>query len=102
LAAAGFTDLRIAVLSLSKIVPDVATYAQALVRGNPLIDQIRARGGVDPEQVIDSLTKHRRGGLRQLDHDAGGSRSIRRDAVRDYDETRQLREGPGEGRYRAA
>jgi hypothetical protein len=35
----------------------VATYARAVVLGNPLIDQIRARGGVDPERVIDSLTK---------------------------------------------
>ncbi len=55
LGAAGFTDLRIAVLSLSKIIPDVPTYAQALVLGNPLIDQIRARGGVDPERVIEEL-----------------------------------------------
>jgi hypothetical protein len=45
------------VLSLSKIVPDVATYAQALVQGNPLIDQIRARGGVDPERVIEQLAE---------------------------------------------
>jgi SAM-dependent methyltransferase len=55
LAAAGFTDLRIAVLSLSKIVPDVATFARALELGNPLVDQIRARGGVDPAQVIEEL-----------------------------------------------
>jgi hypothetical protein len=55
LGAAGFTDLRIAVLSLSKIIPDVPTYARALVLGNPLIDQIRARGGVDPERVIEEL-----------------------------------------------
>jgi ubiquinone/menaquinone biosynthesis C-methylase UbiE len=57
LAAAGFTDLRIAVLSLSKIVPDVATYARALVLGNPLVDQIRARSGVDPERVIEELVE---------------------------------------------
>lgn len=57
LAAAGFTDLRVAVLSLSKIVPDVATYARALVLGNPLIDQIRARGSVDPERVIEALAE---------------------------------------------
>jgi hypothetical protein len=57
LAAAGFTDLRIAVLSLSKIVPDVATYARALVLGNPLIDQVRARGSVDPERVIEELAE---------------------------------------------
>src|SRR5215471_1659926 len=57
LAAAGFTDLRIAVLSLSKIVPDVATYARALVLGNPLVDQIRARGGVVSERIIEALAE---------------------------------------------
>ena len=57
LAAVGFTDLRIAVLSLSKIVPDVATYARALVLGNRLIDQVRARGSVDPERVIEELAE---------------------------------------------
>jgi hypothetical protein len=55
LAAAGFTDLRIAVLSLNKIVPDVGTFARALVLGNPLISQIQTRGGVDPERVIEAL-----------------------------------------------
>jgi len=44
-------------LSLSNIVPDIATYAQALVRGNPLIDQIQARGGVDPERIVDALAE---------------------------------------------
>jgi SAM-dependent methyltransferase len=57
LGATGFTDIRIAVLSLNKIIPDVATYARALVLGNPLIDQIRARGGVDPEWVIEELAE---------------------------------------------
>jgi len=57
LAAAGFSDLRISVLSLNKIVPDLADYSRALVFGNPLIDQIRARGVVDPERVVDALAK---------------------------------------------
>jgi hypothetical protein len=57
LEAAGFTDLRIAVLSLKQTVHDVATYARALVLGNPLIDQIRARGSVDPELVIEALAE---------------------------------------------
>ena len=52
-----FSDLRIAVLSLNKLVPDVATYARALVLGNPLVDQIRARGSVDPERVIEALAE---------------------------------------------
>ena len=34
-----------------------ATYARALVLGNPLVDQIRARGGVDPERVIEELVE---------------------------------------------
>jgi hypothetical protein len=29
--------------------------AQALVYGNPLIDMIRTRGGVDPDQVVNDL-----------------------------------------------
>lgn len=57
LEAAGFTDLRIAVLSLKKTVHDVASYARALVLGNPLIEQIRARGCVDPELVIEALAE---------------------------------------------
>jgi SAM-dependent methyltransferase len=57
LDAADFIDLRIAVLRVIKIIPDVPSYARAVVLGNPLIDQIRARGGVDPERVIDALTK---------------------------------------------
>ena len=55
LSAAGFTEMRIAVRSLEKRIPDVAAYARALVYGNPLIDQIRARGGVDPERVVDAV-----------------------------------------------
>jgi hypothetical protein len=55
LETAGFTDLRIAVLSLNKTVHDVASYARALVLGNPLADQIRSRGGVDPDRVIEEL-----------------------------------------------
>ena len=57
LSAAGFTEMRIAVRSLEKRIPDVTAYARALVYGNPLIDQIRARGGVDPERVVDAVAE---------------------------------------------
>jgi len=30
-------------------------FAQGLVYGNPLIDQIRARGSVEPELVVDAV-----------------------------------------------
>ena len=55
LSVAGFIDLRIAVLAREKQVADIGAFARAMVYGNPLIDMIRARGGVDPDQVVDAL-----------------------------------------------
>ena len=55
LIAAGFDDLSVTVVRLEKAIPDTARFARALVYGNPLIDQIRARGGVDPERVADAV-----------------------------------------------
>ena len=55
LTAAGFAELRLAVLSLEKTIPNPAVYARALVYGNPLIDQIGVRGGVDPERVVQAV-----------------------------------------------
>ena len=52
---AGFSDIKIAVLNIEKDVPDAGAFARGIVYGNPLIDQIRARGGVDPEHVVDAL-----------------------------------------------
>src|SRR5437016_5193576 len=58
LGAAGFTDLRIAVLSLSKIIPDVPTYARALVLGNPLIDQYEHVAASTQNGLLSSLLTH--------------------------------------------
>ena len=55
LSDAGFIDLRIAVLTREKQVADIGAFARALVYGNPLIDMIRTRGGVDPGQVVNAL-----------------------------------------------
>jgi ubiquinone/menaquinone biosynthesis C-methylase UbiE len=55
LSDAGFIDLRIAVLTREKHVPDISAFARAMVYGNPLIDMIRTRGGVDPDQVVNAL-----------------------------------------------
>ena len=54
---AGFTDIDIAVLRLEKAIPDTALFAKGIVFGNPLIDQIRTRGGVDPDRVVDAVTQ---------------------------------------------
>ena len=55
LSDSGFIDLRIAVLTREKQVSDIGAFARALVYGNPLIDMIRTRGGVDPDQVVNAL-----------------------------------------------
>ncbi|MCA6115855.1 class I SAM-dependent methyltransferase [Bradyrhizobium sp. WSM 1738] len=60
LIAAGFGDLEIAVIRHERELPDVARFARSAVFGNPLIDQIRARGGVDPERVVDALEREYR------------------------------------------
>lgn len=55
LIEAGFTGIDAAVVGLDKEIPDVANFARAAIHGNPLIDQIRARGGVEPELVVEAL-----------------------------------------------
>jgi SAM-dependent methyltransferase len=57
LITAGFTDLRVSVLRVDKTIPDAASYARGLVHGSPLIDQVRARGGVDPEVMVAAITE---------------------------------------------
>jgi ubiquinone/menaquinone biosynthesis C-methylase UbiE len=57
LTDAGFTDITVAVLNLEKEIPNAGDFARGLVYGNPLVDQIRARGGVDPDRVVESLTQ---------------------------------------------
>jgi len=52
---AGFRDLEISVVAIEKRIADPATFARGVVFGNPLIDQIRARGGIDPEAVFEKV-----------------------------------------------
>jgi SAM-dependent methyltransferase len=57
----GFSDIQIAVVNLEKKIPDVELFARGLVYGTPLIDQIRERGGVDADRVVDAIAEaHRR------------------------------------------
>ena len=55
-ADAGFTDFKVAVLAREKTIPTAAALANGFVNGSPVGEQIRARGGVDPAQVVDALT----------------------------------------------
>lgn len=57
---AGFEDIRVSVIK--RLQPfDSAGFAHGLVLGSPIVDEIKARGGVDPETVAttyaDALTQ---------------------------------------------
>jgi SAM-dependent methyltransferase len=57
LTETGFTDLRVALLHLVNEIPDAAAFARGLIYGKSVIDQIRARGGVDPAWIVDALSE---------------------------------------------
>jgi len=59
-ADAGFTEIEVSAVPLEKVIPDSAGFARAMVYGNPLSDQIRARGGVDPEAVVAAIQQELR------------------------------------------
>ena len=57
---AGFMDINIAILRLQKEIPDAALFARGLIYGNPIIDQIRTRGGLDPDRIVDAVAQRLR------------------------------------------
>jgi SAM-dependent methyltransferase len=54
---AGFSDIAAFVVRLNKIIPDIPAFVRGVVYGSPLIDQVRARGGVEPEQVFERIVQ---------------------------------------------
>jgi ubiquinone/menaquinone biosynthesis C-methylase UbiE len=56
LREAGFSTIDIAVLPTLKTIPDTGAFARGIIFGNPLIEQIRGRGG-DPHAVYDALVE---------------------------------------------
>lgn len=56
----GFTNINVAVLRLQKDIPDAVRFARGLIYGNPIIDQIRTRGGVDADRVVDAVAQRLR------------------------------------------
>lgn len=51
----GFTDIEAAVVRREKTVADLAAFARGLVYGSPVIDQVKARGGVDADAIVKKL-----------------------------------------------
>jgi ubiquinone/menaquinone biosynthesis C-methylase UbiE len=65
LRAAGFEEVTAQVLKIEKEIPKARLFAEGLVLGNPVIDEIRARGTADPEAVVAAVTKALHGAFGQ-------------------------------------
>lgn len=52
LLAAGWKDIRHETIKLTKPIVNIEKFATALVYGNPLIDEIKERGDVNPDAVV--------------------------------------------------
>jgi SAM-dependent methyltransferase len=68
---AGFRTLDAHVIGRDKEIPSVHDFARGLIYGNPTIDQIRQRGGVDPERVVDRVAK-------AFEREFGGAKAMMR------------------------
>ena len=55
LIAAGFRDIDASVAQIEKTIASAEAFARGQVYGSPIIDQIRTRGGVDPEDFVEAL-----------------------------------------------
>lgn len=55
LAAAGYDDIRHDQVDLDKLVQDWTLLARGIVFGNPLIEEINNRQGVEPDEVMEAI-----------------------------------------------
>jgi ubiquinone/menaquinone biosynthesis C-methylase UbiE len=55
LIEAGFVDIDISVVAIGTQAPSARHAATGLVYGNPSLLEIRGRGGIDPDEVVDKL-----------------------------------------------
>jgi SAM-dependent methyltransferase len=55
LAAAGWHEVEHETIQVRKTIENPEAFANALVYGNPLIDEISERGGVEPEAVVAAM-----------------------------------------------
>jgi ubiquinone/menaquinone biosynthesis C-methylase UbiE len=53
----GFSNISAVVIRLQKRVPQLSVLARGMVYGSPLIDQVRHRGDVDAEQIVDAVVQ---------------------------------------------
>ncbi|MGE0233976.1 MAG: class I SAM-dependent methyltransferase [Methylocystis sp.] len=54
---AGFTDIRVSIRPRVAEVADPMDFARGFVFGSPLVEQLRERGGVDAESIVEELAE---------------------------------------------
>ncbi len=57
LTKAGLANVNVAEVRHQRQITDMAGFARGLVYGNPIVDEIRQRGGVDPDAVVKRVTE---------------------------------------------
>ena len=61
LIASGFGEIEVSVVQLQRPVNDFSSFARGIVFGNPVIDQIRQRGSVEPTEIQQAVAATMRG-----------------------------------------
>jgi ubiquinone/menaquinone biosynthesis C-methylase UbiE len=56
LVDAGFADISMHVFRLDKTISQARLFAEGLILGNPIVEEICARGMADPAEIIDAVT----------------------------------------------
>jgi ubiquinone/menaquinone biosynthesis C-methylase UbiE len=56
LVDAGFTDISVHVRRIDQKIPNARWFAEGLILGNPIVEEICARGVADPTEIIDAVT----------------------------------------------
>jgi SAM-dependent methyltransferase len=57
LVEAGFVDIAAHVLTIDKSIPKARRFAEGLILGNPIVEEIQMRGADDPEAIVAALTE---------------------------------------------
>ena len=52
----GFEDITAQVLKVEKTIPNARRFAEGLILGNPIVEEIRGRGAVEPEAIVAAVT----------------------------------------------
>ena len=55
LLAAGLNGIEVSIVRLQRPVADFSAFARGVVFGNPVFDQIRQRGGVEPTKIQEAV-----------------------------------------------